>query len=462
MKNKTINNSLITGISGIRGIVGEGLTPELACRFAAAFGVFSNRQEIVVGRDSRTSGKMLQLAVTAGLLSAGCRVVDAGIVPTPTVIFAVGSKSLYGGVVITASHNPLPWNGLKFIGSQAMFLTAEEGRRLLEIADSAAIDRVRGDGIREVTELKGIIEEHIQKVLSLELIDAELIKKNRFKVVLDCCNGAGSVASPLLLKALGCEVIEFACEPTGIFPHQPEPVNDNLKQLCEMTRKEKADVGFANDPDADRLAIVSEKGEAIGEEYTVTFASKLVLAKRKGPVVVNLSTSQMIDDVAREYNAKVIRTPVGEINVAAKMKEANAAIGGEGNGGAILPELHYGRDALLAMALMLQLMAEEKKTVSRLVAALPRYTIVKSKFEKKGLDKEKALKKVEETYSQERLDLSDGIKIMRSEGWIHIRKSNTEPLIRIVAEAADKPAAHRMCEEIIELLWSKEDYVNKK
>jgi len=458
---KPNNNTLIIGISGIRGIVGEGLTPELACRFAAAFGVFSNRQKIVVGRDSRTSGKMLQLAVTAGLLSAGCKVIDAGIVPTPTLIFAVKSKSLWGGVAITASHNPLSWNGLKFIGSQAMFLNGEEGQRLLEIADSDAIERVREDSLGEVTQLKGIIEEHIQKVLSLELIDVDLIRKNKFKVVLDCCNGAGSVTSPVLLKALGCEVIEFACEPTGIFPHQPEPVNDNLQQLCEIVQKEKADVGFANDPDADRLAIVSEKGEAIGEEYTVTFASKLVLSKRKGPVVVNLSTSQMIDDVAREYNAKVIRTPVGEINVAEKMKEVNAPIGGEGNGGAILPELHYGRDALLGMALMLQLMTEEKKTVSQLVAALPRYTIVKSKFKKKGLDKEKALKKIKETYAREQLDLSNGIKIMRAQGWIHIRKSNTEPLIRIVAEASDEAVAHRMCKEVIGVL-TRRDYVNEK
>lgn len=440
---------LMIGVSGVRGVVGEGLTPDVVCRFCAAFGKWCGQGEVLVGGDSRTSRQMLSLAATAGLLSAGLDVIDLGLCPTPTLLLAVEQQKASGGVIITASHNPIEYNGLKFVGPEGVFLDQQQGEKLLEIFGSKEVERPNWNSLGKMTPKSGAIESHINRILALDMIDVDLIRSKRFKVVLDCCNGAGGVISPVLLHKLGCEVIELNCQPTGIFAHTPEPVPENLGQLCAAVKEHNADVGFANDPDVDRLAIVSEQGEAIGEEYSLALAAKLVLSKKKGPVVANLSTSQMLDDIASSFGVQVARTPVGEIHVVKRMKQIGAVIGGEGNGGVILPELHLARDAPVGMALLLELMAEEDKKISELARTIPRYAIVKQKFEKPDMDKDKALELIKQAYTSEQLDTSDGVKIIREKSWVHIRKSNTEPLIRVIAEAKTEEYAQLMCYEII-------------
>ncbi len=440
------------GISGIRGVIGEGLTPEVVCRFCAAFGQWCGRGKVLVGGDSRTSRQMLTLAATAGLVSVGRDVGNLELCPTPTLELAVKERGAAGGVIITASHNPIVYNGLKFVGPEGVFLDKEQAEEVLQIFNSSQIKRANWESLGQVSIESGAVEAHIERVLALDILDLQLIRSKRFKVVLDTCNGAGGVISPLLLRKLGCEVVTLNLQPTGLFTHPPEPVPENLTQLCEAVKEHRADVGFANDPDVDRLAIVSEQGEAIGEEYSLALAVKLVLSKERGPVVANLSTSRMIDDIAAEYGLKVVRTPVGEINVVKKMTQTGAVIGGEGNGGVIFPDFHLARDAQVGMALVLHLMAEQDKKISELVDSIPRYFIVKRRFEKPNLDKERALQSIQDAYSDEFLDISDGVKIIREDSWIHVRKSNTEPLLRIIAEAPSREEASLLCEEIAEKL----------
>lgn len=429
-------NNLIFSISGLRGIVGDGLTPELVVKYASAFG-YSSKGKIVIGRDTRNTGEMIKNLVISSLVATGCEVIDLGICPTPTVELAVLDLKAKGGIVITASHNPIEWNALKFINSEGMFITEQEKNRIEKLVQNQKIKFASWDKIGKVNKDSFQIEKHISKILNLSLVQKETIREKRFKVVIDCVNGAGSFASPILLEKLGCEVIKINCENTGTFPHPPEPVPANLTQLCDAVRQYQADIGFANDPDADRLAIVSEKGDAIGEEYTLVLATKYVLSKKKGPVVVNLSTTKMIDDVAKLYSAPVHRTKVGEANVGLKLKQVKGVIGGEGNGGVILPELHYGRDALVGLALILSYLAESRLTVSQAIEQIPKYYMLKKSFPI-NKDFEKLLHKFKAKYRKSSMNTRDGLRIDLPDGWLHIRKSNTEPIARVIAEAQDK------------------------
>lgn len=446
-------HSLIIGVSGIRGIVGKGLTPEVACAFASTFGAFCGSGEIFVGRDTRGSGEMLRLSVLSGLISVGADVVDLGIVPTPTVLFNVRREGAAGGIAITASHNPIPWNGLKFVGSSGIFLDEEEGAEFLKQYAGGWTQKVSWNRLGHLRSDANAVQRHIQAIVDLDLIHVEEIRARRFRVVLDSVNGAGSVAGPLLLKELGCEVIPLNDRITGRFAHDPEPTPDHLTDLCAQVKIHEADIGFANDPDADRLAIVSEKAIPIGEEYTLALAAKFVLGKRPGPMVANLSTSQMVEDIARRAGVDVHRTPVGEVNVVRTIQATGAVIGGEGNGGVILPALHLGRDALVGMALSLQYLAETGATVTELTEELPRYVILKRKYRRPGLDKDQALAAVRSTYEgKEEMDLRDGVKLIRGSTWIHLRKSNTEPILRAVMEAGTPEEVEEVYQEVIDLL----------
>lgn len=439
---KKSHTNLIFSISGLREIVGEGLTPELVVRYASAYGYLS-KGKIVVGRDTRNTGEMIKNLVISSLVSVGCEVVDIGICPTPTVELAVLDLKAQGGIAITASHNPIEWNALKFVNSEGMFITEQQKNKIDKLTKNQNIEFASWDKIGKVSKDSFQIEKHINKILNLNLVNAEKIREKRFKVVIDCVNGAGSFASPVLLEKLGCEVIKINCQNTGTFPHPPEPVPSTLSQLCDTVQQYQADIGFANDPDADRLAIVSEKGEAIGEEYTLALATKYVLSKKKGPVVVNLSTTKMIDDVAKMYNSPVHRTKVGEANVGLKLKQIKGVIGGEGNGGVILPQLHYGRDALIGIALILSYLAESSLTVSQVIKQIPQYHIVKKTFPiNQNFDK--LLQKFKAKHRRNSINAQDGLRIEFPESWLHIRKSNTEPIARVISEAKDKKVAEEL------------------
>lgn len=441
-----MGNNLLISVSGIRGVIGanDGLTPELACRFAAAFGSWCRGGRIIVGGDCRISRDMVQYAVTSGLLAVGSNVVDIGICPTPTVELAVRKLRARGGIAITASHNPIQWNALKLINSRGMFLSAEEGDEVREIFESGQIDYRPYNRLGSLSLDMTLLDYHLEKILDLEVVNLRLIRKRKYKVVIDTVNGAGSVISPVLLEELGCRVVELNTEPTGFFAHSPEPIPKNLSQLRKMVKAKGADIGFANDPDADRLAIVTDKGVAPGEECTLALATRFILAKKKGPVVVNLSTSRMIDDVAREFKRKVYRTKVGEINVALKMKEVRAPIGGEGNGGVIYPRLHYGRDALLGMALILSYMAESGESISELIGGLPKYYMIKDRISATPKEIKPGLKRLKKHFRGGKFDETDGLKIDLPEGWLHIRASNTEPIVRLLAEGRSTDFTRQM------------------
>lgn len=441
-------DDLLISVSGIRGIVGEALTPESAVRFATAFGLWTKGGRILVGRDSRTSSHMLSLAVQAGLASVSCYPVDIGLCPTPTVEVAVTEIGASGAVIVTASHNPPEWNGLKLIGSDGLFLDSEQGKEIEAIYHREKLQRRKWDEVGKITRRSDAIERHINRVMRLSVIEPDTIRKKRFTVVTDCCNGVGGLILPALLRNLGCRIVELNSSPTGIFSRLPEPVPENLDQLCKTVVAVKADVGFAVDPDVDRLALVTDKGEAPGEEYTLALATKQVLALKTGPVVTNLSTSRMVDDIAETTGVPVFRTPVGEINVAKEMIRVGAIIGGEGNGGVMLPELHAGRDAAVGAVLILQLLASENRPISSIIETIPKYYIVKQKYEASLLDKTRFLEAIREYFSHELTDTRDGLKIIRDKSWIHIRPSNTEPIIRIIAEAPDRALALEMCDEI--------------
>jgi phosphomannomutase len=441
-----MGNSLLISVSGVRGIVGvrEGLTPDFVSRFAAAFGSWCGRGKIVVGGDCRISREMVQHAVFSGLLAVGSEVVDLGVCPTPTVELAVRKLRARGGIAITASHNPIQWNALKLVNSGGMFLSPGEGEEVRKLFDRGAIDYRPYNRLGSVSLDMTMLDHHLEQILSLDVVNVNRIRKTRYRVVIDTVNGAGSVISPVLLEELGCRVVELNTEPTGYFAHSPEPIPRNLLQLRRMVKNRGADIGFANDPDADRLAVVTEKGIAPGEEHTLALAVKYVLAKRRGPVVVNLSTSRMIDDIAGELRRKVYRTKVGEINVALKMKEVRAPIGGEGNGGVIYPRLHYGRDALLGMALILSYMAESGSTISELIGGLPKYYMIKDRIAATAQEIKPGLRRLRKHFRSAEFDETDGLKIDLPEGWLHIRASNTEPIVRLLAEAKSKRIARQM------------------
>lgn len=441
---------LMISVSGVRGIVGEGLTPEVVTNFAQAFGMYLNGGKVVVGRDSRVSGEMLKNAVFSGLMAVGCDLIDIGVCPTPTAQLAVENLKTDGGIMITASHNPIMWNGLKLIGSDGLFLDAEQGEQVLKISEGGEFQFSSWNKLGVVIHYSKAVDEHIDAILNLGYIDVEEIRGRSFKVVLDCVCGAGSKLVPRLLKKLGCLTVQMNCEPTGLFPRNPEPLPENLSELCERVKMESASLGIAVDPDSDRLALVSEKGEPLGEEKTLAIAVKHVLGKKTGPVAVNASTSRMTEDIAERHHVSVHRTRVGEIHVAKKMREIGAVIGGEGNGGVILPDIHLGRDAPVGIALVLQHLAEFEGPISALDDSLPHYVITKDKIALGDLEPKAALNEIREIYAHEKLDFTDGIKIVRPTSWVHIRASNTEPIIRVIAEAPTKAESEQLCSEVMD------------
>lgn len=438
---------LMVGVSGVRGRVGEALTPEVVCVFAAAFGAFSigrsSSRTIVVGRDSRVSGPMFHRAVVAALQSVGADVLDLGMVPTPTVQLAVEHHHAAGGLAITASHNPVEWNALKFIGSSGLFLDASEGaamRRYLE----EEIPRATWDKLGAVRVDTQAIDQHIDAILALPFIDVEGIRQRAFHVALDTCHGAGISIFPALLERLGCRVSAINLEPHGRFHRPPEPVAENLGELEALVRTSGAAVGFATDPDVDRLALVSNEGHAIGEDYTLALAARVILRQKRGPVVTNLSTSRIVADVAREAGCEVILAPVGEVNVAVKMRNVGAVVGGEGNGGVILPDLHLGRDAPLAAALILQLLHESNGTLSAVVAQYPRYQIVKDKLDRPDAPLDAVYGSLREAFADAEVDTQDGLRLTWPDRWVHVRPSGTEPIVRVIAEAPTEAGAREL------------------
>jgi phosphomannomutase len=437
--------TLKISISGVRGVVGESLSPGLLVRFAQAFGTYVGPGSIVIGRDTRTSGEMVRQAVVAGLLSAGCRVVDLGVCPVPTVQLLVRERRARGGIAITASHNPAEWNALKFINSAGLFLTAAQARQLLDIYHQGEYVKVVGSEMREVERAAGAIDAHIRAVLD---VLGPLPAGRRLRAVVDSCNGAGSVVAPRLLEALGAEVFALNVTPDGLFPRGAEPVPENLGALTAAVREHRADVGFAQDMDADRLAVVSERGEAVGEEYTLVLAARYVLGREPGPLVANLSTTSALDAVARAAGSAVYRSKIGEANVAEEMRRVGAVVGGEGNGGVIYPRINFARDSLVAMALVLHLLAETGRTVTELLAELPPSHMVKEKFLCRSDRIGRVLKTVRAAYAGRPVDLRDGVRVTTADGWFLVRGSNTEPIIRLVAEAGTEAQARRIIEEV--------------
>ena len=439
-------HALKISISGVRGVVGDFLTPQLIESFAKAFGTFVGPGRVNVGRDTRTSGEMLLHAVSAGLLSTGCTPVDLGICPTPSVQIRTKETEAVGGIIITASHNPAQWNALKFVGRNGIFLDEYESRTLVDIYHEGSFRRCADEEIDTIRRDPQAIDSHLQKVLAY--VDVELIRSKRFKVAFDCCNGAGSLMTPRLLQALGCQLIPLSTEPNGIFPREPEPTPQNLSQLCSTTKLSGADIGFAQDADADRLAIINEHGEAIGEDYTLALAVQFVVSKTPGPVVVNLSTSRAIEDIARQHNCPIYFTKIGESNVIDKILNCGAVVGGEGNGGVMIPAIHPCRDSFIGIALVLQYMAQTGKTLSQLVAEIPRYYMVKRKA---SLSSDQIFGLVENLKRQyisagAHIDVTDGLKIFFDDenAWAHVRPSNTEPILRVMSEAPTLAAAEAL------------------
>ncbi len=434
-------SSLMIGISGVRGIVGSDLTPELCVRLGEAFGTYVDGGTVVVGRDTRPSGDMVKHAVFSGLLSAGCQIIDIGIVGTPTAAMMIRDLGADGGIVISASHNTIEWNALKFFRQDGVYLNAAEGRALLDIYYGGHATKVGWRHIKAVKFDETANDRHLKKVLGL--IDVEAMRKRKFKVALDCCNGAGCELALAFLREIGAEVEELYCEPHGNFSRNPEPTAANLTEVCKVVADNNCDIGFAQDADADRIAFVDENGKYIGEEYSLCLAADYILRTNPGPVVTNLSTTRMIEDVAAKYGCEVVRTPVGEVNVAEKMIEINAPAGGEGNGGVIDPRITYGREALTGMALILQYMIETGNTLSELVAQIPTYDFVKTKV---ACSKRVLAPVLERLAGEdaERVDTRDGVKLDFENGWVHVRASNTEPIVRIYSEAKTLAQAEQL------------------
>lgn len=452
--------TLKISISGVRGLVPETLTSEVCLDFAKAFGTYLLEKspqaspKIVVGSDPRSSSESIKKIVFSGLLSCGCEVIDLGICPTPTVGIMIRELTAAGGIVITASHNPLPWNGLKFIREDGIFLNENQANRLIEIYHTKNFKE--GAPGSTASNSSGI-DIHIKNIL--KIIDAQAIQRKSFKVAVDCCNGAGSEASIQLLKKLGCKIEPLNCDLSQPFPHPPEPVSENLSQLCSIVKSKNAEIGFAFDADADRLAIVSEEGKAIGEELSLALATKFILSKnrnsdpKKKIVITNLSTTKAIDDIARDFGGNVIRTKIGEVHVAEELKKLNGLIGGEGNGGVIYPPLGFNRDALAALALILNLMACSGKKISGLAAEIPSYHMLKKKFKCHSRDEaENFIKKIKEKFRGEDIILTDGVKVVLPSGWVHVRASNTEPVIRVIAEGKQKEEIENLVNQILKPL----------
>lgn len=457
--------SLIKSISGIRGTIGgkvdENLTPLDVVKFTSAFGTWlqnnKNKKDLtlVVGRDARISGSMVNSLVTATLQGLGINVVDLGLSTTPTVEVMVPELNADGGIILTASHNPKQWNALKLLNEKGEFITGENGTEVLALAESQDFDYAQVDDLGQYETRNDGFDIHIQKILDLAMVDADAIKAKKFKVVVDAVNSTGGIAIPQLLEELGCEVVKLYCEPNGQFPHNPEPLKEHLGDICELMKTEKADVGIVVDPDVDRLALVDENGELFGEEYTLVAVADYLLRHQKGAAISNLSSSRALRDVARNLGSEYFASAVGEVNVVTLMKEKNAVIGGEGNGGIIYPELHYGRDSLVGVALFLTHLAKENKTVSELRATYPSYFMGKKKIElTPDIDVDSLLTKVEKEYQTEDISTIDGVKIDFENNWVHLRKSNTEPIIRIYTEAPSQEEADQLGDQMIEKIRS--------
>ncbi len=425
--------TLKISISGVRGVIGESLTPSLLTRFAQAFGTYVGARTIVIGRDPRTSGEMVKQAVIAGLLSSGCRILDIGMCPVPTVQLLVRHHDAHGGIAITASHNPAEWNALKFIGHGGFFLNQGEARELLDIYHQGEYRRVGGAEMREVAEVSGASDLHIQAIM--QSLGPLPTRGKKLRVVLDACNGAGSIVGPRLLEALGAEVLTINVTPNGSFPRPAEPLPENLVDLCAAVKAQRADIGFAQDMDADRLAIVSEEGAAIGEEYTLLLATLRVLGKHPGPVVANLSNTSALQEVASRFGCQLFLSKIGEVNVTEEMQKQGAVIGGEGNGGVIYPRLNFARDSLVGMALVLHLLAETGQTITELVNSLPQFAMIKEKLVCPSDKISAVLRMLRREYATFPMDLRDGVKVSLPNGWFLVRGSNTEPIIRVISEA---------------------------
>ncbi len=457
---------LIKSISGIRGTIGgvpgDGLTPLDVVKFASAYAGWirestdKSNLKIVLGRDARVSGEMVEKLVCGALVGMGLDVLNMGLATTPTVEIAVTMEKADGGIILTASHNPGQWNALKLLNSQGEFLTAADGQRILEFVETGKHDYAPVDKIGQINQLPGYAQKHIDKILELELVRPDIIEKANFRVVVDCVNSVGGLILPSLLKQLKvAEVVELYCEPSGIFPHNPEPLPEHLGELAAAVLSHDADLGLVVDPDVDRLAMVDERGLVFGEEYTLVAVADYILSKTPGNTVSNLSSSRALKDVTEKYGCRYYASPVGEVNVVRVMKENNAVIGGEGSGGVIYPGMHYGRDALTAAALFLSFLASRGGKTSELRKTYPEYVMSKNKVSlEPGTDIGMILEKVQEKYKEFPVNTEDGIKIDLPKGWIHLRKSNTEPVIRIYTEAGSKTVAEELAKQVIALISS--------
>ena len=454
--------TLIKSISGIRGTIGgtpgDALTPIDVVKFSAAFGSWLKQESgkdkitLVIGRDARISGEMVKNLVVGTLQGIGIDVIDLGLSTTPTVEVAVPAENADGGIILTASHNPKQWNALKLLNAKGEFISGADGEEVLRRADQNDYEFVEVDDLGSYTENNEWLDKHIQQVLNLPLVDAEAIKNKKFKVAVDAVNSTGGVFIPQLLKALGVEeVVELYCDPTGHFPHNPEPLPENLTAISEAVKNQKCDVGIVVDPDVDRLAMVCEDGSMFGEEYTLVAVADYEVSQTPGNTVSNLSSTRALRDVTEKHGQTYEASAVGEVNVVNKMKATNAIIGGEGNGGIIYPEAHYGRDALVGVALFLTHLAKQNTTVTALKASYPPYHISKNKIQlTPDIDVDALLVKVKEHYANEKVTTIDGVKIDFENEWVHLRKSNTEPIIRVYAESKDEASASKLAEHMIE------------
>lgn len=439
--------SLKIGISGVRGIVGESMTPQLAVGFAQAFGTYLGGGLVVVGRDTRPSGEMIRNAVVGGLLASGCEVMDVGVCPVPTIRHAVVDLGADGGVAITASHNLAEWNALQFIRADGVYLNSYQAEELINVYHQGAFDYRPGTSLGRIGRDEGAVTRHLAKVLGAA--DRQVITQRAPKVVLDACNGAGATCARRLLEKLGCQVVSINHVPDGRFAHPPEPLAENLAQLCQAVLEHGADLGFALDPDADRVAVVSAQGEAIGEEFTLPFVCDVIAPRREGPLVTNLSTSRMIDEVAARYGRQVIRTPVGEVNVLEAMIASGACVGGEGNGGVVDPQVGYCADSLVAMTRILEGLAQREISIQQWRDSFRPSAIIKEKVPCPGGKVQAVMHAVQRQYQDEPVDRTEGIKVLWPHAWLHVRPSNTEPIIRVIAEADDHDTAQAIVQQAL-------------
>ena len=455
--------ALVKSISGIRGTIGgrvaEGLSPVDVVRFVAAYAtqrkaMLPDNKTIVVGRDARLSGEMVDQLVCGTLVGMGYDVINIGLATTPTTELAVTGLNAAGGIILTASHNPKQWNALKLLNEKGEFLNDKEGKEVLAIAEAEDFNFAEVDDLGKITR-RDYLEDHVRDVMALELVDKTAIEAKNYTVAIDCVNSVGGLAIPAILRALGVKnIIELNCEPTGHFAHNPEPLPQNLTEISDLMREGKADVGFVVDPDVDRLAIICENGDMFGEEYTLVSVADYVLSKTPGNTVSNMSSTRALSDVTVKHGGSYSASAVGEVNVTTEMKRTNAVIGGEGNGGVIYPASHYGRDALVGIALFLSSLAQKGCKVSELRATFPEYCISKNRIDlTPEIDVDKVLEAVKEKYAGERINDKDGVKIDFADGWVHLRKSNTEPIIRVYSEAATMEEADALAKKVIDVVW---------